>query len=373
MCAESTHPKATTVRVPDGSSEQSQASPRRLTAFPDVAKIVAIFAVVTVHVCSEPNFELGVLTDKTWTVTTAIEIFNRWCVPLFVMVSGMLLLQSRTVTETPGAFYRRRAARIAIPLIGWSIFYRFFADWTGPNDTFEEHVQLIYSGNPYFHLYFLYLIAGLYLIAPYLARAIDGLSQSQLAGFSVGALAFGFFATGVPPWLPGTSYNGFSMFLPFVGYFLAGCWLGRVRLDRQLVRAGVAVFVLVGIGATLATYEFAHVSTPLEWTYLYNYATPGVVVMSICVFIAIRYLCERREARRPIVHMQALHYVGEATFGIFLIHPVFLQIWKEHRPAAPLEASVILWWLPATVLMLIAISFVCTIAMKQIPVLRRFV
>jgi len=95
--------------------------------------------------------------------------------------------------------------------------------------------------------------------------------------------------------------------------------------------------------------------------------------MSLCVFVAIRYLCERREARRPVVHMQALHYVGEATFGIFLIHPVFLQLWKEHRPAAPLEASVIAWWLPATVLMLIAISFVCTIAMKQIPVLRRFV
>lgn len=363
----------TTVEAPERKSEQVQASPRRLTAFPDVAKIAAIFAVVTVHVTSGPNFNLGVLTNETWFVTTLIEIFNRWCVPLFVMVSGMLLLRSRTAAESPGSFYRRRAARVAVPLIAWPIFYRFFAGWTGPNSSFEENLALIYQGIPYFHLYFLYLIAGLYLICPYLARAVDGLSQSQLAGFAIGALAFGFLVIGVPPWLPGTGPNAFSMFVPYVGYFLAGAWLSRIRLDRQLVTAAAAIFVLVGIAASLATYEFAHISTPLEWEYLYEYPTPTVIVMSICVFLAIRYICERREARGPIRHIRSLHYVGEATFGIFLIHPVFFQLWLEHSPVEEIEASTLLWWIPATVIGLIAISFACTVAMKQIPVLKRLV
>jgi surface polysaccharide O-acyltransferase-like enzyme len=163
------------------------------------------------------------------------------------------------------------------------------------------------------------------------------------------------------------------MFLPVVGYFIAGAWLARVKLDRQLVVAGGAMFVLIGIAASLATYEFAHISTPLEWGYLYNYATPTVIVMSVWVFIAIRYLCEAREARGPIRHMKALHYVGEATFGVFLIHPVFFQLWNLHTPVQPIEASTLIWWVPLTVFGLIAIAFVCTIVMKQIPVLRRFV
>src|SRR5690349_7779594 len=100
---------ATAVAVPPAQRlEGSQA----LRAFPDVAKIAAIFAVVTVHVCSAPNENLGVLTGHTWFATVAIEVFNRWCVPLFVMVSGMLLLQPRTAAQSPISFYRRRAARI---------------------------------------------------------------------------------------------------------------------------------------------------------------------------------------------------------------------------------------------------------------------
>jgi surface polysaccharide O-acyltransferase-like enzyme len=345
---------------------------RRLKVFPDVAKIAAIFAVVTVHVCSGPNELLGILTGKTWFVTVLIEVANRWCVPLFIMVSGMLLLQSRTAAESPRAFYARRAARIAIPLVGWTLFYRWFTEYTGPHASFEENVQAVYSGQPYFHLYFLFVIAGLYLVCPYLARAIDGLSQRQLGALTLSALLLGFLWEGVPPWLPPTGSNAFSLFAPYIGYFLAGCWLGRVRLDQQLALGCAAIFALVAVAASLATYEFGHISTPLDWHYLYAYPTPAVVVMSLCVFVVLRYLCERREERGPIKHIQGLHYVGEATFGIFLIHPFFFKLWLEHEPI-PTEATGILWWLPLTVLGLVAISFVCTIVMKQIPLLRRFV
>lgn len=342
---------------------------RRLAAFPDVAKI---FAVVTVHTAANPNEGLTTLTGKTWFVTTAIEIFSRWCVPLFIMVSGMLLLQSRTAAQSPRAFYARRASRIAIPLIGWTIFYRLFIPHTGLHPNVEETVQAIYSGQPFYHLYFLFVIAGLYLICPYLARAIDGLSQRQLGALTVGALLLGFFWVGVPPWLPSTGANGFSLFAPFVGYFLAGCWLGRVRIDKELVLGGAVVFVLVGIAASLATYEFAHISTALDWHYLYGYTVPTVAIMTLCVFVALRWFCERREERGPIRHIQTLHYIGETTFGIFLIHPFFLTLWLEHE-AMPTEALGLLWWLPVTVLGLVLIGFVFTLVIKQIPGLRRLV
>jgi surface polysaccharide O-acyltransferase-like enzyme len=355
-----------------GQAAAIQTQGRRFRAFPDVAKVAAIFAVVTVHTCAGPNEQLGILTDATWTATTAVETFTRWCVPIFIMVSGMLLLQSRTAAQSPRSFYARRASRIVIPLVGWTIFYRAFIEHTGPHANFEETVQAIYSGQPYYHLYFLFVIAGLYMICPYLARGIDGLSQRQLAALTVTTLIVCFLWTGVSPWLPPTGSNAFSIFAPYVGYFLAGCWLGRVRLDRQLVLGAVMIFCLVGVASTLATYEFAHISTPLDWRYLYGYTTPTVMVMSLAVFVALRWACERREEAVPIKHMVALHYVGEATFGIFLIHPFFLTLWLEHYPQ-PIEALHLLWWLPATVIGLIAVSFICTILMKQIPGLRRLV
>jgi surface polysaccharide O-acyltransferase-like enzyme len=345
----------------------------RLRAFPDVAKIAAVFAVIAVHVCSVPNENLEALSGATWFATVAIEVVNRWCVPLFVMVSGMLLLGPRTVAQSPLAFYRRRAARIAIPLVGWTIFFRLFTEYTRPHVSFEETVKAVYSGRPYFHLYFLFLIAGLYLVCPYLARAIEGLSQRQLGAVTVGALVLGFLWGGVPPWLPPTGGNAFSLFVPFVGYFLAGCWLGRVRLSGSAVRNCAVVFVLVGIASSLATYQLGVSGSTLNWRFLYGYLTPPVIVMSICVFLVLRELCERREARGPIRRIAALHYVGEATFGIFLIHPFFFRLWLEGPSSAPTEAAQLAWWLPLTTAGLVAISFVATVALKQVPYLRRLV
>lgn len=346
---------------------------QRLTAFPDIAKIAAVIAVVILHVDSAPNDNLAALSGKTWFATVVIETTFRWCVPIFVMVSGMLLLQSRTAAMAPSAFYRRRVARIAVPLVGWSIFYRFFTAWTGVNTSFGENVKAIYSGAAYFHLYFLFVIAGLYLIAPYLARAISGISQRQLGALTLSALTLGFLWGGVPPWLPATGSNAFSLFAPFVGYFLAGCWLARVRVDRELALAGGGIFALVAIAASLATYEIGHLDTALDWHYLYGYLTPPVIVMSLCVFLVIRFFSERREAGGPIRNIHALHYLGEATFGIFLIHPIFYTLWLQSPQGIPTEASVLAWWLPATVVGLIAISLACTLAMKQVPFLRRLV
>lgn len=344
-----------------------------LMGFPDIAKIAAIVAVVTVHVTARPNEEFHVLTDQAWLATTVIETALRWCVPLFVMVSGLLLLTARTATQPPADFYRRRAARVAIPLIGWSLFARVFNELQGIPVSLEEHIQTIYAGVPYYHLYFLYVIAGLYLICPLLARAISALSQRQLAITSIVALALGFLWGGVPPWLPATGSNAFSQFVPFVGYFLAGCWLARVQLNRRVVPTCVAVFATLLIASTIGTNFFVSTHGLELGRYLYSYLSPPVILMSICVFLVLRALTERREARGPIRHTRALHFVGEATFGIFLIHPFLFSLWGDVPPNIPTTGHSLAWWLPATVVGLLLVSFACTVALNQIPFLRRLV
>lgn len=349
-------------------------SPRSaLKAFPDIAKIVAIAGVLIVHVAARPNDGFQVLTTQAWIATTAIETAMRWCVPLFVMVSGMLLLTARTAHQPPADFYRRRAGRIAIPLIGWSLFARIFNEFQGIPASFEEHLQAIYAGVPYYHLYFLFVIAGLYLVCPLLARAIAALSERELAATTVVALVIGFLWGGVTPWLPATSSNAFSEFAPFVGYFLAGCWLAKVRIDKGVILVCVTVFVLLLAASTVGTYFFVSTHGLEVGRYLYGYLAPPVIVMSICVFLILRALTEKREARGPIPHIKTLHFVGEATFGIFLIHPFLFSLWGDLPPDIPTSGSALALWIPATVAGLLAVSFACTVALKQIPYLRRLV
>ncbi len=345
---------------------------RGLTAFPDVAKIVAIFGIVTIHVAAPASEGFGILTDRAWASAVALETATRWSVPLFVMVSGMLLLTGKTVEESPLVFYRRRAARIAIPLVAWTLFYRLYLEHTGPQASFLEHVQAIYSGQPYYHLYFLFVIGGLYLIAPFLARVVNDMSQRQLGLLSAGTLVLGFLWMGVPPWLPGTGANAFSLFAPYVGFFLAGRWLGRAKLDRELAWWCAGAFLVLFVSTAFETYLWVHAEGLENGRYFYGYLSPPVILMSLAIFVVIRYLVEQRERRRPVRHMKTLHFLGEATFGIFLIHPYFFTLFQRNY-AVPSALHTLAWWWPATVIGLVLVSFACTVVIKQIPGLRRIV
>lgn len=364
---------STKTRVPADSHDPPRLATRKLRAFPDVAKIATIVAVVTVHVAAPPNEGFDLLSRSTWLATTGLEVAMRWCVPLFVMVSGMLLLGSRTAESPPGEFYRRRAGRVAVPLIGWTVFYVAFAMHTESHSSLADHLELVWLGQPYYHLYFVYIIAGLYVVCPLLARAIASLTERQLAITTIGALVLGSLWSGAEPWLPASGGNAFSEFAPFVGYFLAGYWLGRLKLDRRVVPVAIAVFLAVAILSTIGTYLLVLARGVEDGHYLYSYLSPPVILMSICVFLVFRELTERREARAPIRHISGLHYVGEATFGVFLIHPFFFTLWQERPPGVPHNGASLALWLPATVAGLIAISFACTVMLKQIPFLRRLV
>lgn len=357
------------------SSERGPATPdsrRKLSAFPDIAKIVAVFGVVTIHVAAPASEGFHVLTDRAWGAAMVLETATRWSVPLFVMVSGMLLLTDGTARQNPLVFYRRRAHRIAIPLVAWTVLYRLFLEHTGPHADLGEHIEAIYAGQPYYHLYFLFVIGGLYLICPFLARAIKDMSQGQLGLLSAGALILGFLWMGVPPWLPASGSNAFSLFAPYVGFFLAGRWLGRVELDKELVRWCIAIFLILLVSTAFETYLWVQAEGLTYGRYFYGYLSPPVILMSLTMFVMIRYLTEQRESRKPIVHMKALHFVGEATFGIFLIHPFFFTELQRHY-APPTALHTLAWWWPVTVIGLVLVCFACTVFLKQIPGLRRIV
>ena len=95
----------------------------------DVLRLFAIFMVICIH-CSDPfNVSPEARSNPE---------FNRWgsiygsflrpCVPLFVMITGILLLPVKMSFED---FYKKRLLRIAFPFLLWSVLYNLFPWITG--------------------------------------------------------------------------------------------------------------------------------------------------------------------------------------------------------------------------------------------------
>src|SRR3546814_13654277 len=80
--------------------------------------------VVVWHVAA---MKFGVF-DNQWWASNFDDSLTRSCVPVFLMISGVLLLGKQ---ETLAVFFRKRFARILPPLLFWSLFYMSWNTWRG--------------------------------------------------------------------------------------------------------------------------------------------------------------------------------------------------------------------------------------------------
>ena len=95
----------------------------------DVARLFAMFTVVCCH-CADPfNFYPGGNPPPEIPLWGALwGSFLRPCVPLFVMITGALMLPVR---EETSIFYKKRITRVFFPFVIWSVIYALFPWFTG--------------------------------------------------------------------------------------------------------------------------------------------------------------------------------------------------------------------------------------------------
>lgn len=89
----------------------------------DVARVLAIFGVAAIH-----NWSLLHAIapgTRAWWAVDVLFTFGRWAVPVFVMISGGLLLRPGR-KEGALEFYKRRLWRIGIPSVVWIAAYFVF-------------------------------------------------------------------------------------------------------------------------------------------------------------------------------------------------------------------------------------------------------
>ena len=131
----------------------------------DWLRVTACFLVMMVH-SSEP-FYLGgegtlILTayDTFW--ASFFDSFARACVPLFLVASSYLQFPLHYST---GEFLRRRAGRILVPFAIWTVAYALV--W---GEGWKSFKCLLLNFNYIAgHLWFVYMLLGIYLIMPLLS------------------------------------------------------------------------------------------------------------------------------------------------------------------------------------------------------------
>jgi surface polysaccharide O-acyltransferase-like enzyme len=327
-------------------------------------RVSACLAVILLHLSATIVMEQERLGTMDWHLANLIDSATRWCVPVFVMLSGALLLDPRK-HSSPHAFWTRRSSRLLPALIVWSAVYLAWRAlyWKEPLSLGVISHDLV-AGRPYIHLYFLFLIAGLYLITPFLARAIGSLSLEHLrqvilimAALAVAANLFDFLAS-----------SAFTLFVPYLAYYLAGWYCARALAPRSSTAYAMAVVAAVAIITGLTALLVSARGFEDRWAfYFYEDFSPAVIVMAVGIFLLILHV--------PIPQkVEALaQYVAPWTLGVYIAHPIVVELLRYgYDQAMPILLRPP-YYVPVTFVATVLLTGGVIAAMQRVPGLRRIV
>jgi surface polysaccharide O-acyltransferase-like enzyme len=306
----------------------------------DFLRVIAIAAVVLIHCIAAVQFKP--VNSAAWMTTNLLDSFIHWCVPVFVMISGALLINERAYKDT-GGFFKKRFGRIAIPLLVWPVIY-YLAQVLLFSAPFKprQFVTSFFAGNPQFgnHLYFLFLIAGLYAITPLLSAYISRVPRKHVWTAAIAVcLAATLWDALIDMKLMKQSLNMFTQGLPFVGYFLLGYLLKDAFLKPKQAKITAVIFIgtslLVAVTAYLLTSHFDVHRGVRAYSYTYIF----VIISSVAAFLLGRYLYNagvRRLSKKALRRLQAvLRDLSAKSFGVYLVHFLIfnylLHAWQLDR------------------------------------------
>ncbi len=230
----------------------------------DAIRLAAIVAIVLLHTAANGVNRLA-FDSADWWLANAVDSACRAGVPLFLMLTGALFLPRPQLPARP--FYRRRWQRLALPLLGWSLFYLIWsaakAHWKGQPYGLNDALDQLQSGAPYYHLWFIFMLVGIYALLPMLNRCWQRLSKGQQTVLTLSALLlqqsghlFSFLLPLSAPEI--VAATGFDIpwplwFIGYLPYLLLGAWLaGRMPLVSKNAAANTTESTAANIAESTA-------------------------------------------------------------------------------------------------------------------------
>lgn len=332
----------------------------------DVLRFIAMFMVISVH-CTDPfNISPAARLNPEYNFWgTIYGSVLRPCVPLFVMLTGMLLLP---VSQEIELFYKKKLTRVIFPFLIWSILYNLFPWFTGiigcdpsiitkffvyagdaPSQAFGDSLRSILMIPFNFtalctHMWYIYLLIGLYLFMPVFSAWVKDATdkQKRMYLYFWGLTLFlpyvyeyvSNYIFGACPW--NGRFDLFYYFAGFNGYLLLGHYLSKGN-SWSVLKTFLVSALLFAIGYFVTYTGFGRMvadpkSTEEQIELFFLYCTPNVFLMTIAVFM----ISQKIKINSPF-WINIFANLTKCGFGIYMVHyflvgPSFMIIDLLHVP-----------------------------------------
>lgn len=344
-------------------------------------RILCAFSVVGIHITmTQPNnYSVAEIGAINYMLLTSLYTLVQWAVPVFLMITGNLLLHSKSLS------LRKIISMIARMVIVLLLFGSVFAfiEQVFKNRSVDfmmipNSILLTLEQKSWDHLWYLYVLIGIYILIIPLKRFAENSSNKEMLAL-VSILIAGNFIIPTINLIFETKLESFMVLTQYVTYILLGYVFGGFAEDKEGEHYKIKIDALInrGGGVWICIWSIASaVKIVIQCTTVLNTGEGAPTVLSdrlltLLQAIAIYCLCQKYMAGKKVTPFA--QSISRCSFGIYLIHPFFINLLYKALEITPtnfqiggIYVGILLLWM-----IVFAVSWACTWIMIRLPIMRK--
>ncbi|NIK76462.1 peptidoglycan/LPS O-acetylase OafA/YrhL [Paenibacillus castaneae] len=314
----------------------------------EMLRAFGIIAVIMIHATSAAVVSYE--QSNLFLFFAALNILSKFAVPIFIMISGLTLFYNYydkpIDINTIKVFYMKRLTKLMLPFLIFSliyyaivIYYRhgfydigqflsYFLTW--------EFVNKLIIGKTYTHLYFIFIIIQFYLLFPLMWYVLRKWASAVKWMFAVGLVIQWLYVLNAKEM--GIKYV-MSGFPAYSLYFCIGAYIGinytsllKYREQKLQGYAGILIngsmFIIWLVSGTISVNLFIQEAqgNMLDTNLWLIECIKEIYITASCLLLMQLSLWIKASHYEFLKRM--LIHLGIASFGIYLLHPLFLKYYR---------------------------------------------
>ena len=335
----------------------------------EVIRVIALVCIIYNHTGERGN-SLYMFTngDVTFVLSLIADILCKIGVPLFLMVSGALLLPKE---ESLQEIYSKRVLRIIKVIILFTMIrYCYECFWVKKMAfSILGLIELIFTGKLFVPYWFLYAYLSILLVLPFLKKMVKNMDKKEMHIITLLILVF----YALMPVISAVFNLNFEISFVFgvtCCYCILGYYLEDVISEDMYTRKNTLWAVMIVVVSIVLSYWLVTKDRRTLGGVADEYSSVLSCFIAFCIFFIIKAIWgNAAEKRKNIVIDKSIIVIGSCSFGIYLIEDYLrngLSIICD--TIAPYTTI-----LPACAVWLTAVIMLCVVivsVLKKIPGLK---
>ncbi|MGE5628909.1 MAG: acyltransferase [Solirubrobacterales bacterium] len=294
----------------------------------DVLRALAFIFVVVQHTLGGFSNIKGI-PYSNFIFMKLMYVMAKTAVPMFLFISAVGLFYVYYKKFEWKKYYIKRIKFVLIPYIIWSAINMYKL---GNEDRFKDFFVEIIAGNGAFHLWYMGMVIGLFIIFPailWFVRKVHPLSiEIRTAVFTIFTILYyyvakyqtsiadaaGKFIFGTPTEVQQRILN-ISILFWYLYFMLGICFiLNYDYLKEKLLKYKILIYICYGL---LYIYAFLNETDKIDYIRVVSLL---YIIFSITTF----YLISVKLAKNELVY-KALKFIGDYSFAAYMAHVIVVN------------------------------------------------